>query len=711
MVQLAEAPLLVNWQSEARLTGGVVAILLCALLGLARVYRWRVVRWSAERDVGVQDLHNQKYALDQHAIVSMTDIGGRITYANDRFCAISGFARDELLGNTHQRVKSDAHGPDFYAALWATITQGRVWHAELCNRSRNGAIYWVSASIVPLLGVDGKVQQYIAIQTDISDRKAIEHSLGMAKETAEHANRAKSQFLANMSHEIRTQMNGILGLLTLLQRTALSPTQHEWVAKTETAARALLALLNDILDFSKIEAGKMQLDLRPFSLRQLLHDVEVILQGNMADKALRLVLDVAPDLPDAVCGDDMRLQQVLLNLGGNAIKFTERGEVRLEVRARCDPADVPQPAVRLEFCVRDTGIGISEAQQRQIFDGFSQAETSTTRRYGGSGLGLSISRQLVRLMGGDIAVQSTVGVGSVFSFAMTLPLVARAPTAPTAPAAAANGHPVPSVPSVSLAQPANKVGRLAGLRILVVEDNKINQLIAQTLLEQELAEVTLADNGALGVAAVQAANPPFAAVLMDLQMPVMDGFDATRALRRLPQGAHLPIIALTANAMPADRLACLEAGMNEHIGKPFQIDHLVDMLRQQVTAAGPAESALLDEAGALDRLANSAALYHTVLEPFIADLAKTLPDVASALQSGDHAAAARTLHTLKGLSATVGATALSAQAMALEREVKTGQADPASVLARLEAEIARVAPLLADAVRRYDPASQPGNAI
>ena len=514
-----------------------------------------------EREATRLALNNQIFALDQHAIVSITDLQGCITYANDRFCAISGYAREELLGNNHRLVKSGHHPASYFESMWHTICQGQVWHGEICNRRRDGTLYWVSASIVPMCDASGMVNHYIAIRTDITERKAIEDSLQLARVAAEQANIAKSQFLANMSHEIRTPMNGILGMLGLLQNTPLNPQQHDYATKTEGAARSLLALLNDILDFSKVEAGKMQLDLRPFRMDELLRDLHTILVATLGEKDLQLHCELDPALPALLLGDSLRLQQVLLNLGGNAIKFTPSGEVRIQVRLLQATAD----EVVLQCAVHDTGIGIAPHNQAHIFDGFSQAEASTTRRYGGTGLGLAISQRLVALMGGQLQLQSELGQGSTFHFDLRL---ARAPQTPiTAPALAA--------------ATAGPVQRLSGLRLLVVEDNKINQMVARGLLEKEGAKVALADDGALGVAAVAADPEGFDAVLMDLQMPVMDGYAATHAIREQLGRTALPIIAISANALPSDRAACLAAGMVEHIAKPYHVDHLVEVIRGQ----------------------------------------------------------------------------------------------------------------------------------
>lgn len=547
-------------------------------------------------------------------------------------------------------------------------------------------------------------QTAVLVHERESGRAALEQAklaADKARVTAEQASLAKSQFLANMSHELRTPMNAILGMLQLLDGTELNDKQRGYTHNTASAARSLLSLLNDILDFSKVEAGKMTLDPRPFRTDQLLRDLSVILSANVGSKTIEVLFDVDPAVPHAVVGDDMRLQQVLINLGGNAVKFTEKGEVVIRLRLKATNGD----RAFVEFAVSDTGIGIAPENQAHIFSGFSQAEASTTRRFGGTGLGLAICQRLVGLMGGTLQLHSTPGEGSNFFFTIPLqlappvelvsprhPLLAQralvvddnlvartllatmarslgwevdvadsgpealrqvqarreagAPyqvifmdwrmpewdgwettrrireatlgTGPLILMVSANGRammaertadeqallngflvkPVTAsmlldavmdaqAASATAATGANpaapqtlaKPQRLQGMKLLVVEDNKINQLVAKGLLKQEGADITLADNGRIAVDLLTAQPDAFEAVLMDVQMPVMDGYEATRTLRALPGFAALPVIAMTANAMASDREACLAAGMNDHVGKPFEIDHLVATLR------------------------------------------------------------------------------------------------------------------------------------
>ena len=664
--------------------------------------------------------------------------------------------------------------------------------------------------------------------------------LAHATEAAQKASLAKSQFLANMSHEIRTPMNAILGMLTLLRRTELDARQADYAAKTEGAARSLLGLLNDILDFSKVEAGKMALDPHPFRVDQLMRDLGVVLSANAGAKPVEVLFDIDRRLPRTLVGDAMRLQQVLINLGGNAVKFTAEGEVVVSVRVLQHRGD----AVTLHVAVRDTGIGIAPENQARIFSGFTQAEASTTRRFGGTGLGVAISQRLVALMGGELQLDSAAGAGSCFHFRLTLPVVADADTVagaappalralvvddnPTARAVlahmteglgwqadlAASGEealarlaacraaggrydvvlmdwqmpgldgwetagrmraggldadapvvvmvtahgrerleqhgadaqarldaflvkPVtasmlldavvdarrrrdlPHPSALTRAPSTTGVQRLAGLRLLLTEDNPNNQQVARELLEDEGARVQVANNGREGVEAVAAADPPFDAVLMDLQMPEMDGFTATARIRQDLGRRSLPIVAMTANAMASDREACLAAGMNDHVAKPFDLDHLVAVLRRvtgrsaAAAAGGGAAAALalpaplaaaaaaagVDLPAALQRMGGRRAVYARMLRRALVDfetLSTRLQHAAA--EAGE---AGRSLHTLKGLASTLGVAALAGTAATAERQLAAG--GPAEVVcAGVGAALAATLPALAALASRLD---------
>jgi two-component system, sensor histidine kinase and response regulator len=774
-------------------------------------------------------LNNQKFALDQHAIVSITDLNGTICYANDFFCEITGYLRSELIGKNHRIINSGFHSAAFFETLWATISSGKVWHGAIKNRSKNGEHYWVDSTIVPLLDADGIPEQYIAIRTDITEIKDFEFSLQEAKATAEAATLAKSQFLANMSHEIRTPMNAILGMLKLLKNTELSHQQLDYTSKTEGAAQSLLGLLNDILDFSKMEAGKMELNPEPFRVDRLLRDLSVVLSANIGLKPLEVLFDIDPATPKGMIGDMLRLRQILINLAGNAIKFTAAGEVVIQIKVLAKVGI----DTTLHISIRDSGIGISAENQQHIFDGFSQAEASTTRRFGGTGLGLSICKRLVEMMGGELMLDSELDQGSDFHFTLTMPATdelpkdADQPYLPTpalgnlrvlvvddhataremmmnmvrslgwqaseakggfealamveaanaaqsyqvifmdwkmpdidgwetslrirqmaltadAPIivmvtthgrellaqksreeqAALNGFLVKPVTASMLLDavteaktyllnpqeiPPRMLGikpqRLAGLHVLVVEDNLLNQQVAQELLNAEGALVELAANGRLGIDAIAKAPRPFDVVLMDLQMPIMDGYTATHIIRHGMGLTTLPIIAMTANAMASDREACLAAGMNDHIGKPFDLAHMVNILQSQVrhahrqvaanlvdVAATVIEDVLpneddVDRAGALERLGNNTALYTRVLQSYLEEISR-IPDQLDALfQADNYAEASRLMHTLKGLSATVGATYLAAVAKHAETVLKQAAPSTESLSTQIRAAV------------------------
>jgi PAS domain S-box-containing protein len=716
------------------------------------------------------------------------------------------------------------------AALQAALDQGQGYDLELEARTVKGERIDVRTTCSATLE-KGRVVRLSGILQDITERKQHERSLREAREKAEQATQSKGQFLANMSHEIRTPMNAILGMLKLLHNTDLNSRQRDYASKTEDAAQSLLGLINDILDFSKVEAGKMRLDPQPFRINRLMRSLSVILSNNLGAKAVELLFDIDPAIPEVLLGDTLRLQQVLINLGGNAVKFTARGEVVVQLRL----LRLSAQAADIEFTVRDSGIGIAPENQARIFTGFSQAEASTTRKFGGTGLGLAISQRLVELMGGELRLSSVLGEGSRFFFSLQLPLVQPIPAdlqeqapphaAPRrvlvvdsnavardllsrmvqswgwscevadsgeaalqqvqsrqAAGAAAfevvyldwhmpgmdgwttaarlrqwyaasqavqpvlvmlsgnsretleqrtleeqkllNGFLVKPVTASLLLEAALESSasgarirqsrrgsagqrRLSGMRVLVVEDNLINQQVAEELLISEGALVSLAANGRLGVDAIAAAATglQFHAVLMDIQMPVLDGFAATRLVREDLQLEQLPIIAMTANAMDSDRDDCLAAGMNAHVGKPFDLRNLVQTLLDisgyqapgspargsQAAATAPVTpggDGILDAAAALARMGGLHSLYMRSAQDFL----RTLPDQTSALRnaaSGDASDETRgtmLAHTLKGTAALLGAQALSDIASHLEKQFQnpaTGRVSPAT-LERLE---------------------------
>ncbi|HVO87583.1 MAG TPA: ATP-binding protein, partial [Casimicrobiaceae bacterium] len=429
-------------------------------------------------------------------------------------------------------------------------------------RTDRGTPVPVSLSVSGLQDGDGNRVGTVLIARDIAERKRVEQELQHAKLAAEAANRAKSEFVANMSHEIRTPMNSIIGMTELALNATSSAEQREYLETVKSSAHALVAVVNDVLDFSKVEAGKLDFDLRRFSLRDSLADMLKAMTARARAKNLELTCHIAPEVPDALVGDAGRLRQVLVNLVSNAIKFTDHGGVTVQVSLE----SLSNGAAQLHWRVSDTGIGIPAAQLEAIFEPFAQGDSTMTRQYGGTGLGLSISNRLVHLMGGRIWVESTLGQGSTFHFTVRLDLA-------TGEAAPVDGH----------AAVTGASGR--PLRILVAEDNLDNQKLISIVLQRRGHTIHIANDGKEALDALE--QSVFDLVLMDVQMPGMDGVAATAAIRARERatGGHVPIIAMTAHALAGDNDRCLAAGMDAYVSKPISMPALFSAIERLVNSA------------------------------------------------------------------------------------------------------------------------------
>ena len=756
--------------------------------------------------------------LNQHAIVSATDVHGTITYVNDLFCEINGMAPHQLLGKNHRIIASGIHPRAFYTGMWEAISQGHTWHGEICNRSPvTGQAYWVAATIVPFLDANGLPKEYISVRTDITKRKKLEQELAhersflesitanlgkgvmvldreerctflnpeaerllgwtlaqlkgqplhgqmyfcagqaegddapacpvclcyalqecvsfdmqddlvlvhkergsfpaamtvsplfedgvltgcvavfhditqlkrheaelrQAKEQAEQASQARSSFLANMSHEIRTPLNAILGFTEALLDTPLNPQQQRQLTTVRQSGRTLLGLLNDILDTAKLEKGALQLEVRDFSLRQLCQQLVDMLSLEAGKKALSLYLDYPPEEPEFFQGDALRIHQVLLNLLSNAIKFTAIGSVTLHVRQG--------PEQWLHVQVQDTGIGMTAEQLSRVFTPFAQADASTTRRFGGTGLGTTIARQLVELMHGRLQVSSIPNQGTCFTVCLPLP----------------PGQPVAATPMLaSVALPP--------LRILAVDDVPENLELLQLVLARDGHQVTLASGGQAALALLKA--QAFDVVLLDLHMPDIDGFAVTTQWRawQAQQGqAPTPVIALSASVLLQDRQQAFDVGMNGFAQKPLSVPCLQAEIARVLhldapaaplaplapaAATAPAASAppaaVCDEAAAL-ALWGSRAQWQGALQRSMAQFPAVLAQLQALHAAAQMADVAALAHRWRGVAGNLQLPALAQALHAVESSAQQGHPLPAAAWSALAQAWQQVQALLA----------------
>jgi PAS domain S-box-containing protein len=579
-----------------------------------------------------------------------TDPSGIITDVNKQMEALTGCTRDELIGAPFKDYFTDPERAE--AAIKLVLNEKKVTDYELTACARDGKQTVVSYNATTFYDRGRTLQGVFAAARDVTERKRVEAELRAARAVAESASRTKSDFLASMSHEIRTPMNAIMGIADLLAKTSLSPEQDKYVRIFRRAGDNLLNLINDILDLSKVEASQLELERTGFSLNDHLEKVTEMVAARAHEKGLTLTCEIAPDAPTDLVGDPTRLQQVLLNLLGNAIKFTASGEVSLRVATDANSA-VP---TALRFTVSDTGIGIPDEKLGRVFERFTQADSSTTRRFGGSGLGLTISKRLVELMGGRIWVESEVGKGSVFAFAVPLEIW----TAANRPAAAPVGTgPEPPMPA---------------LRILLAEDSPDNCTITMAYLEDTPYRVEIAETGAIACEKFIAGR--YDLVLMDRQMPVMDGLTATRTIRaweRANDRPPIPIIALTASALKGDREMCLAAGCTAFLTKPIKQEVLLRAIKEHSRVAPPSSIEEGSQMGAI--LVRVNPKFADLTPQFLINCRRNVTTMLSALDRADFETVTMLGHQMRGSGGAYGFQPITDIGAALQQASESADID------------------------------------
>ncbi|HAO06936.1 MAG TPA: hypothetical protein DCQ50_08090 [Chryseobacterium sp.] len=579
-----------------------------------------------------------------------------VRYANQSFCNVSGFELDEIIGkNPSQLFVQGEANQEFIQEQIELREKGISSVYQLPIKNKRGELRWWAISGAPNYDDHGNLLGSIGIHLDITDQKRLEEDLKQEKSKAIEASKAKEVFLANMSHEIRTPLNAIIGFLRELKRLDLTTTQNQFVENSFNAAQHLLSIINNILDISKIESGEMSLDNTVFSLKECISDIISILQPKARQKKILLKARFSDDLFSAFKADALKIKQILYNIIGNSLKFTNVGEICLECKVIKDFSNHQ----KLEICITDTGIGMSEEYVKHIFKKFNQEDSSISRKYGGTGLGMAITRELIHLMKGEIKIKSKKNVGTEISIFLDMNK------------------------SIEKSESKNIEVKehisIEGTRVLLVEDNELNQLVAENSLTHFGCEVTKADNGKMAVDILS--KQQFDIILMDIQMPELDGIEATKILRQEFR-LGTPIIALTANAFKTEIDNCIAAGMNSYITKPFDEDELLKIIYKNIKMQSNLEINNSEEEKILYDLRNIQALsrgnddfIQKMLSIFITQTQETIPMVEKAFEEKNYAEIARLIHRIKPSIEGVGIYSIKETVKDLEVKSKEQQAD------------------------------------
>ena len=629
--------------------------------------------------------------------------GPEILYVNEAFTKISGYTAEEVIGKTPRILQGIETSREELDRLRHCLENGKPFKGELKNYTKDGTLYWLDISIMPVTDEQGNITHFTAIERDITDRKNFEKELRQEKEKAEAANYAKSQFLANMSHELRTPMNGILGLSSLLLEAKLDEDDHESLKSIHQSADGLLALLNDLLDFSKIEAGELSLEYIPMNVKECIAQIFDVMAPLASRKGINLDLTYSPSAPRRIVGDPNRIRQILYNLIGNAIKFTNTGGVRVDVSYYKPPDDKEG----LRFRVEDTGIGIPEDMKDKIFDKFTQADVSTARKFGGTGLGLAITKQLIDMMGGEVGVDSVHGRGSTFWFKVPAEALEDEEGAEETIIPKVEAKPKVKKKKAPADSKESPGGPFSKFSVLIVDDHPVNILFAQKLMKKlGFGTIETAHNGRVGVEAFEGGSHDI--ILMDCQMPDMDGFEATEAIRALEKergkGEHIPIIALTADAVKGAQERCLEVGMDHYMSKPIDQDGVVkalDMFLKPETQPVQQEEAVAVNGHDIDQSATPPidmdhfSLFSDgdpdeekeLLDLFFEQAELGIKELEEHHVSGDHEAWKKSAHRMKGAAANLGAHPLSEACKEAESRFEDDAGEKEAMLGSIKASL------------------------